>query len=428
MIRHVFTSKLGQFGLTSSALEVLRFIKQMGAVMPMIVLKNARLIPALTEGFSGDHGDIILDGKVIREILPAGTGPDGAEVIDLQGKTLLPGLFDLHMHLYFSSDNFAAVALRTQNDYIFDAISYAKEFLRQGFTTIRDAGNPYYIGIALRDAIQSGIVPGPRIVSSGIILTPYAKGNESFPNLYKPVNSPQEMLAACRYEHARGVDYIKYMATGSVANLTGVPGELISSREEIFALQAAAESVGTPAMVHCHGTEGILYCAEAGISTIEHASMIDEACIEAILRRNGKTSIVPTLDPVVQIHRSDDGGAMPPIIHEKIELVYAHTRQIVQASRAGILTGWGTDVSMDFFADNPGYEFDARREIGYTNLEMLQQATINSAKILGMDDRLGTIKAGKLADLVVVEGRPDEDISAMLQYPFAVFKEGVRCF
>lgn len=395
----------------------------------MLVLKNARLLPFLTENFDEELADIVLDCTVIKDIFPAGNvQPDDAETLDLEGKTLLPGMADLHMHLYFSSDNFAAVAARSQNNYVFDSVQYATEFLHQGFTTLRDCGNPYYVANAVRDAVNAGIIPGPRIFACGEILTPYAKGNSSFPNLYAEVNTPGEILKEVRLQHANGVDFIKYMATGSVANLTGVPGELISTRDEVFALQRAAESVGKTTAVHCHGWEGIRFCAEAGINTIEHASMIDDESIEIILKNNGKTSIVPTLDPVVQMHRGFECGDMPQIIMDKIGEVYDNIPKIVNASRAGVLTGWGTDVSMSFFARNPGYEFSCRQEAGYTNREILMQATINGAKILGIDDRLGTIKAGKLADLVVIDGKPDEDISVMQRYPYAVFKEGVRYF
>ena len=392
----------------------------------MLVLKNARLIPTLTEGYDGQTADVIVDGARIHELRPCGGRYEDCETLDLDGKTLLPGMLDLHMHMYFSSDDFAAVALRGQNQYVLDSIDYLHEFLRQGFTTVRDVGNPYYIGVALRDAVAAGTVIGPRILTAGRCISPFAKSNDTFPNLYFEVNTPDEIRSACRYEYAQGVDFFKYMATGSVANLNGVPGAFISSQEELNALQAAAEAMNTHAAVHCHGTEGILCCARAGIHTIEHASMIDAACIDEILRQNGHTTIVPTLNPVVQIHR--DGGNMPSIIRSKIDEVYGHTGQLVAATRAGVLTGWGTDTSMAFFRAHPGFEFDARREIGYTPLEMLQQATINSARILGLEDRLGTIRAGKLADLVVINGKPDQDISAMLAYPAAVFKEGVRCF
>lgn len=392
----------------------------------MLVLKNARLVAALTEGYDGETADVVLENGRIRELLPCGSRFEDCDVLDLQGKTLLPGMFDLHMHMYFSSDNFAAVALRGQNQYVIDSIAYLREFLRQGFTTVRDVGNPHYIGVTLRDAVSEGIVTAPRILTAGRCISPFAKSNDTFPNLYFEVNTAEEIRSACRYEYAQGVDFFKYMATGAVANLNGVPGAFISSQEELNALQAAAEAMNTYAAVHCHGTEGILCCARAGIRTIEHASMIDETCIEEILRQNGRTTIVPTLNPVIQIHR--DGGNMPPVICGKIEEVYRHTGQLVAATRAGVLTGWGTDTSYEFFRSNPGFEFDARREIGYTNIEMLRQATINSARILGLEDQLGTVRAGKLADLVVVDGKPDEDISAMLTYPAAVFKEGVRCF
>ena len=205
----------------------------------MFVLTNARLIPELTEGFDGAMADVVVNGSRIEALFPAGSRAfAGAETFDLAGKTLLPGMFDLHMHLYFSSSNFAAVALRSHNDYLFDSIAYAHEMLEQGYTTIRDCGNVYYIGIALRDAVNGGVLPGPRILASGMCLSPAAKGNDTFPNLYYEVNSPDEILTACRKEYAKGVDFIKYMGTGSVANLTGVPGALVSSRRELFALHA----------------------------------------------------------------------------------------------------------------------------------------------------------------------------------------------
>ncbi|MCF0137306.1 MAG: amidohydrolase family protein [Oscillospiraceae bacterium] len=392
----------------------------------MFLIKNARLIPELTEGFPEQFADVLIEDSTISRIVPVGSLAPECESLNLQGKTLLPGMFDLHMHLYFSTDNFAEVALRGRNEYIFDSVSYAKELLRQGFTTIRDAGNPYYIGVSVRDAVAAGIVPGPRIFTAGRCISPYAKSNDTFPNLYYEVNTPSEILSACRYENAMGVDFLKYMATGSVANLNGVPGALVSSREEIFALQAAAESLDSYAAVHCHGAKGILYCAQAGIRTVEHASMIDSECIETILMNNAKTSIVPTLSPVVEIHRSDD--IEPKKLKNKIEEVYAHAHRLVEASRAGVLTGWGTDTSMRHFIDCPGFEFDARRDVGYTNIEMLMQATINSSRIMGLEDRLGTVKEGKLADLVAVDGNPDEDISVMFTLPVAVFKEGVRYF
>lgn len=395
----------------------------------MLLIKNARLISYLTEGYCEGLADIVVENGQISAIVPAGkaTVPGETEILDAEGKTVMPGMLDLHMHLYFSTDNFAALGAKSSNEYIFDGIQYANEFLRQGFTTIRDCGNAFDVGLALRNAVNAGIIHGPRIFTAGQCLSPYAKGNDTFPNLYCEVNTPEELLKACRREHAKGVDFVKYMATGAVSNLNGEPGELISSREEIFALQAAVEASGVYAGVHCHGKEGILYCAEAGIHTIEHASMIDDECIDMILKKNGRTAIIPTLDPVVRLHRGEDCGELPASIFASIEKVYAHTADLVAATRAGVLTGWGTDSSYTFFASHVGYEFGARQEAGYTNEEMLKQATINGAKVLGLDKELGTIKEGKLADMIIVDGEPDKDISVMQKYPVAVFKEGKRC-
>lgn len=396
----------------------------------MLFIQNARLIPYLTERFENPIADILVDGKLIKDITPAGTKspPESAQQIDLENRTLLPGMFDLHMHLYFSTDNFFELACRSRNQHVFDAVKSASEFLKQGFTTIRDCGNIYDIGIDIRDAIDSGIIQGPRVYSAGQCLSPYAKGNTTFPALYNEVNTREEIMKAVRHEHAKGVDFVKYMATGSVANLHGEPGELISSREEIFAVQSAAESVGTYVGVHCHGKDGIKICIEAGIRTIEHASMLDDECIELILKNGNRTAIIPTLDPVVQLHRGYQCEDTSAEILNKINQVYLHTADIVKSSRAGILTGWGTDCSLNFFSKNVGYEFDARHEVGYSNREILEQVTINSAKILGVDNVLGTIKVGKIADFVVIDGRPDEDIYDMCKYPYMVFKNGMRCF
>lgn len=392
----------------------------------MLLIRNARLIHDLTEDYDNEYCDILISDGKFEKIAPQGTihVSDDIRTVDLKNRTVLPGMFDLHMHLYLSSANFDALALRSHNDYVFDSIQYAGEMIKQGFTTLRDAGTPYYIGVALRDAIDRGIITGPRLKVAGTILTPTAKGNDSFSNLYYEIDSPQDIKRSVRREYAMGVDWIKYMGTGSVANLTGVPGELITSREELSALKAEAELKGIPTMVHCHGREGIRLCAEVGIDTIEHASMIDSVGIEMILKNNGKTSIVPTLDPVVQMHRNDDCGLMPKIIMDKIGEVYENSLNIVKASRAGILTGFGTDVSMPFFVNHPGYEFDVRREVGYDNIEILKQATINSARIIGVEEQLGTIKEGKLADMVVINGEPDKDIMVMKKMPEMVFKEG----
>ena len=388
------------------------------------ILQNARLIPQLTENTELTYADLVLEDSRILEIRPAGGTYENACVADLAGKTVIPGMFDLHMHLYFYTADFNALALTTadRNAVLLHAMEYAKVFLRQGCTTIRDCGNPFDAGVTVREAIERGIIEGPRIHTAGLCLSPTAMGNNTFPNLYAEVNTPEEILAECRKEMATGIDFIKYMSTGAVGNAKGNPGAVITSREELAAVQHAAESLGTYVGSHCHSKQGILLCTEAGIHTIEHASDIDAECTELILKLGGRTTIVPTLDPIALMQ----AGLLNEDASSKIRaaMVQEGVHPMLEASRAGVLTGWGTDVSKDFFDANPGCEFLLRSGRGYTNLELLQQATINSARILGVEQDFGTIAAGKIADLVVIDGNPDEDIQVMTKLPAAVFKGG----
>lgn len=399
-----------------------------------MILRNARLLPFLTEGYTGEEADIVIrDGK-IEKILPSSkkaegdtkSGQEETDLIDLGGAYVLPGLMDLHMHMYFATDNFEKLAMQRPAQNVISCISYAQTLLSWGYTTIRDMGNPDYMGVDIRNAVEEGKIEGPRIFTAGRCMSPYAKGNDTFPNLYYEVNSPQEVRTACRYENARGVDWLKYMATGSVANRTGVPGAMITTQEELDALEAGAEETGLHAAVHCHGTEGILACVRAGIRTIEHASFVTDECIEEILKKGSRSCLIPTLTPVVGIHNEFAEGGEKNYMTEKIEQCYRAAGGLVQAQRAGILLGWGTDTSRTSFQKNPGFEFIARKQAGFTNREILEQATINSAKVLGLEESLGTICEGKKADLIAVDGNPMDDITVMTRKPALVIREGKR--
>ncbi|MCC8067908.1 MAG: amidohydrolase family protein [Clostridiales bacterium] len=389
----------------------------------MIVLRNARLIHELTEGYIGQTADVAVENKTIQGIYPTGQKFTDCEEIDLQGKTLMPGMIDLHMHMYFSDDNFAALAAKTQNQQLISSIKYLRCYLENGFTTVRDCGNPGYIGVDLRDAIAEGIIEGPRVFTSGYCITPYAKGNDTFPGLYAEVNKPEDILGVCRKDFVHGVDFLKYMATGSVANVTGEPGELVTTREELFAMQRAADVLGTYVAVHCHGTSGIKLCVEAGIRTIEHASIMTDECIDLILKKGNKTALIPTLSPVVEIYE-DAEHTTPDYLKAKISDIYEAAKMLVVAEERGVLLGYGTDSSMKSSQAHIGYEFYARSKVGFRPIDILKQATINGAHILGMQDEIGTIKAGKRADLIVIAGNPDENISAMYAKPAFVMKDG----
>lgn len=392
----------------------------------MLVLKNCRLIPELTEGFAGATADIVIDGKYIKEILPAGESDFGdAETMDMGGKTVLPGFFDLHCHLMFANQDYNALMLRSQNRYFIDCAAYAKHYLKMGYTTVRDCGNDYYTGVAVRDAINEGVLTGARVITSGKIITPTTKGNASFGPLYTEIDDPAQMMAACRREIAQGCDFIKYMITGAVLNEGGEPGEMVTTPEEIAAICKAADKLGTYVAAHCHGTEGIKEAIKNGIHTIEHASYMDEECVNLILERGNTVSIIPTLSVAYTLSESlFEGGVLEEFVVKAKDAVTHMALSAKMAEAAGICVGFGTDLDMSLAKQLPGLEFYSRVNYGVDNLSVLKQATINSAKIVHMEDVLGTVKAGKWADLVVIDGNPDEDMNVMKNLPTHVFKEG----
>lgn len=392
----------------------------------MLILKNCRLIPELTEGFEGTAADIVVDGKYIKEILPAGEKNFGdAETMDMGGNTVLPGFFDLHCHLMFASQDYNALMLRSQNRYFIDCAAYAKHYLKMGYTTVRDCGNDYYTGVAVRDAINEGVLTGARVITSGKIITPTTKGNASFGPLYTEIDDPAQMMAACRREVAQGCDFIKYMITGAVLNEGGEPGEMVTTPEEIAAICKAADKLGTYVAAHCHGTEGIKEAIKNGIRTIEHASYMDEECVNLILERGNTVSIIPTLSVAYTLSESlFEGGVLEEFVVKAKDAVTHMALSAKMAEAAGICVGFGTDLDMSLAKQLPGLEFYSRVNYGVDNLSVLKQATINSAKIVHMEDVLGTVKAGKWADLVVVDGNPDEDMNVMKNLPVHVFKEG----
>ncbi len=395
-----------------------------------MILRNAHLISYLTEGFNGPAADLRIgeeEGRIEAVDVPGRIPAKPREKeTDLEGRTVLPGLFDLHMHLYFLVDDFYRLAADGAAESTVNAVAYANTFLDYGFTTIRDCGNPHYIGVALRDAIEDGRLEGPRIITAGKCISPCARGNDTFPGLYYEVNTPQEVFSAGRDEAARGVDFLKYMATGSVANRTGIPGQLIATKPELQALQDAADEAGIYVGVHCHGTAGILMCAEVGVRTVEHASFTTADCIERILARGGKTVLIPTLNPVVGMHNEFAATGERNYMTEKIEACYSAASGLVEAAGAGVLLGWGTDTSRRSFLREPGLEFLARRQVGFSNRQILEQATVNSARAVFREKDFGTVAAGKIADLVVIDGDPDNNIEVMTRKPVMVFKGGRR--
>lgn len=388
----------------------------------MLILKNARLIPELVEDFNSSNGDIVIDEGVIKEIKPANTAK-GEEIIDMTGKTVIPGLIEAHLHLDLSGMNTFEENVQPDSYRIMRALRLAQDNLRQGYTTVRDLGDRNNITLGLAKAIADDLVTGPDVLACGKILSPTEAGNEFFGTMYEECDTPEEYRKAVRRQYQLGADWIKIMGTGAIMNPGAVPGKPIITEDELKAACDAAAYVERPVAVHCHGTDGIKMCIRSGVRTVEHSSIMDDECIR-MYGESDQTFMIPTLSaPFAFLEMAD---TMPAHYVEKSKkVVTILTEGLIAAREAGLKIGWGTDAGVYVGSHGNGiYEFRLRTEkLGFTPLECLLQATKYNAEILQIDDTVGTIAEGKRANLVAYDGNPDEDIE-VLNRVHMVLKKG----
>lgn len=388
----------------------------------MLVLKNARVLPELTVNHEGGLGDIVIDGEQISSIVPAGTGA-GEEVIDVGGRTLLPGFIDAHVHL-----DLCGMSTWEENEQpdayrVLRAVNLAQTCLKKGFTTLRDCGDRNNIIIDLALAIKDGYIQGPDVLAAGVIISPTESGNDYFKGMYAESDGRDEITKNVRKQIQRGADWIKYMSTGAVMNPGGEPGAPIYTQDEVYALCEAASLKGTPVVCHAHGTTGMIYAIKAGVRTIEHASIVTEEVIQ-MLQNNDYTYLVPTLTPFARWSEAE--GDYPKHYIEKSKKIFSlQVESVMKAYKAGIKMGLGSDagVYVGSHGDNT-FEFKAR--VKYANLkpiDVLLQATKINAEMLMINDKVGTIEVGKKANIVIIDGKPDENISDV-DNVFMVVKDG----
>ncbi len=393
------------------------------------LLKNCRFIPELSISSSLEKGELLIENDKISFI-----GKDGEveksvykdnihKVIDCKGATVLPGFFELHTHLTLDTSNYSSNLLYDDNTLLLKTYEFAKEYIRQGYTTVRDCGARGNVVALVRDAIDQRIFIGPRIFASGRILTPTETGNESFGEMYLEADGPIEMRKGVREQYKLGNDFTKVMVTGAFLNKLGDPGMLIIHEDEIKECVETAKMKGSYVAAHCHSDKGIRLAIEAGVRSVEHCAFIEEETVKMMMERED-CFLVPTAAIGMEWTSDEvdinDANAIKNKMYEDRE-----KECINRAYRLGLQMGFGSDIDMTAFKRFVGYEFIARKEFyDFENIDILKQATINSAKVLGLENKLGTIDVGKLADLVIVEGNPDEDMNVMRKLPVAVFKEG----
>jgi len=391
-----------------------------------VVVRAGRMLDVVT-GRLVTPAIVTVSGDRIQRV--GGTPPEGAQVVDLGDVTLLPGLIDLHTHLTgsLSSPDWVTRPVRwTLARAALEGARHARRTLRAGFTTVRDVGAGGFSDVALMRAIDGGMVSGPRIVPSGHGLgitgghcdeTGWAPGVLELGPERGVADGADALTRAVRYQIKHGAKVIKICATAGVLSFEGTPGAQQMSDDELRAVVREAARHGVPVAAHAHGTEGIMAAVRAGVTSIEHGSILTPAAV-ALMRARG-TWLVPTLY-VREAIRLD---LLPPPIRAKMDQVTPlMDRSFQLAVRSGVKIGFGTDAAAFPHGQN-AREFAVRVRLGQTPLEAIRGAALYAAAVLGVDDR-GVIAPGKLADLVAVPGNPLRDITVLERVGF-VMKGGV---
>jgi len=401
----------------------------------VIALKAARL-------FDGKAKALVANGVVVIEgdkIVDAGSGiaiPQGAQVIELGDATLSPGFMDAHTHLTFdgSIGHKEAMLHDLQNapaKKAFEALKYARVTVEAGFTTVRDVGAGEFIDVALRDAIASGSVVGPRmlVATKGIGATGgHFDGANGFQDeLFGKQSSwtdgiadgPEEVRKAVRYEVKNGADVIKASVSGGVLSLADEVDVPQLTPAEIGALVEETHRLRKKVAVHCHGEQAARDAIEAGVDSIEHGSFLKPETL-TLMKTKG-TVLVPTLMATEFIMGKLEQYPAP--IQEKAKAAAAARSEMFRSAvKIGVKIALGTDAGVFPHGQN-AKEFALMTGLGMAPIEALRAATSVNAELLGIAGKVGTLEKGKLADVVAIPGDPTQDITAT-ERVFFVMKDG----
>lgn len=398
---------------------------------PTYVIKAARLFDGKSDRIV-EPGIVVVSGENIVRV--GGPVPAGVKVIDLGDATITPGFIDAHTHLTqnFDADYNGArlkALNRTVAEQAIEATVNARKTLMAGFTTVRDVGSNNFIDVGLRNAINSGVVPGPHmLVSVHAIgataghcdegagfrfgLLNHEQGPED-----GVIDSPDQARFAVRFNIKYGADIIKTCATGGVLSPTDAVDTPQLTQAELDALVAAAHDLGRKTAAHAHGPEGAKRAIRAGIDSIEHGTFLDEEALRMMKERG--TYLVPTLSVRSGIAES----RFPPLVQAKADLAMKSQDDMVRRALAmGVKIALGTDAAV-YPHGNNALEFELLVHDGMKPAQALRAGTTVAADLLGLANHTGSLEAGKWADLVAVPGNPLDDIT-LTQSPIFVMKSG----
>lgn len=393
-----------------------------------LLFRDVRLIDGVADDVR-EHVDVAVVGELIESISDHDGGwplPSGAAVVEGSGRTLLPGLIDAHAHYTFdpTEGSLQAIALRDDETIMTAARRHAAIAVRAGVTTARGAGSMRNLGIALRDEIAAGRTPGPRLVEAGTAVGSVGGHGSAFG---LEASGPDGLAAITRQVIAGGADVVKVVASeAAMLTTTGhAPGAIVNGSpeltvDELRAVVDAARQAGRRVMSHAQDSESVRRCVDAGVTSVEHAWFADEAAIERLA--SSGAWLVPTL-VVTDVNRTLRG--LTPAQRERQDLIERTHRISTQtAIRLGVPLATGTDTGeVGVTADMVWREISLLREHGASPMAAIKAATSSGARLFGIDQEVGSVEVGKVADLVLVDGDPLVDLG-VLERPAGVWQRG----
>jgi imidazolonepropionase-like amidohydrolase len=391
-----------------------------------VVLHAGHALDVKTGKLLADQTFVIEDGKIVSAGVSAEMKvPADALRIDLPNATVLPGLIDAHTHLTMDPKfGYEELGISVPRETLTGAKN-ARLTLQAGFTTVRNVGASGFSDVALRDAINAGDVPGPRILASGppLGITGGHCDNNLLPSEYHATaEGVADGIAAVQHKVRENIKYgsdlIKICATGGVLSKGDDPQASQYTLEEMKAIVADAHRLGRKVAAHAHGAQGILWASEAGVDSIEHGSYIDDAAI-AEMKKNG-TYLVPTLYLGDWFLENAERNHVPDFYLAKAKAVMPIARKnIAHAFASGVKVAFGTDSAVYPHGLN-AHEFAVMVKLGLTPLQAIQAATVNAADLLGWPGRVGSLEPGAWADIVAVDGDPLKDVTALERVKFVM--------
>ena len=395
---------------------------------PPLIIRAGVLIDGTGDAPSGDMVIVVREDRIAAVRRATAADRSNTTALDLSGYHVLPGLIDVHAHLTTSHDpDLDYGGLSAASAGILGVV-HARRTLMAGFTTVRDPFGPYYADVALRDAIDAGWIEGPRMFVSGPGLT-MTGGHAAVGNWAPPgvevqsaaasvVDGTDEIRREVRRHQKYGVDFIKIIATGGIFTTRSDPAAAAFTREELEAAVDEARKRGQRVAAHAHGIEGIRNAVLAGVHSVEHGSFLDAPTAKLMAERG--TFLVPDVYADEYSLTHSEALGHDPAFLEQARSVSGRFRESLRLARAaGVKIAFGTDAGVYPHGDN-ARQFALYVALGMSPMEALLTATRNAAELIGMSDQLGTIEAGKYADLIAVQPSPLEDIRQMESVRFVM--------